>query len=252
MTAGEGWYEHFFSGIVLDMWAEAVPAEQTRIEADFLERVLAIRPGARVLDVPCGLGRHAIAMASRGYKVTGVDLSQEAIDRARAAAGRLDIAWRRADMRDLPQEPAFDAAWCLGNSFAYLDPQGTRAFLRAVAGALKPGARFAMDYGMAAECILPRFREKEWAQFGDDITFLEENRYDVVESRVETIYTFLRGSEAVVRKGVQWVHTVRDVLGMLAEAGLKTRETLGSADGTPFALGSLLVVVAEKVVAENA
>jgi len=247
MTSGRGWYEDFFSGLVLDMWAAAVDPTQTQIEVDFLERSLGLRKGARVLDVPCGLGRHALAMASRGYRITGVDLSEEAIERARAASQGLDVTWKRADMRDLPQGEKFDAAYCLGNSYGYLEPEGTRAFLRAVAGVLAPGARFAMDYGMAAECILRHFREREWAQVGD-ILFLEENRYDVHRSLVETTYTFIRGAEQVTRKGVQWVHTVRDVLQSLAEAGFETKEVLGSADGTPFAVGGAgcLIVVAEK------
>lgn len=245
-TSGRGWYEDFFSGLVLDMWAAAVPPEQTALEADFLERSLALRKGARVLDVPCGLGRHALAMASRGYRMTGVDLSEEAIARARAATSGLDVTWRRADMRDLPQGDKFDAAYCLGNSYGYLEPEETRAFLRAVAGVLPPGARFVMDYGMAAECVLTHLREREWAQVGD-ILFLEENRYDVRRSLVETTYTFIRGAEQITRKGVQWVHTVRDVLQSLAEAGFETKEVLGSADGTPFAVGvGILIVVAEK------
>lgn len=245
-TGERGWYEDFFSGLVLDMWAAAVPPEQTRLEVDFLERSLALRPGAGVLDVPCGMGRHAIAMASRGYRMTAVDLSREMIERARSASAGADIAWKCADMRDLPRNAEFDAAYCLGNSFGYLDPDGTRAFLRAMNGALKPGAPFAMDYGMAAECVLAHFREREWAQVGD-IMFLEENKYDVRESRIETTYTFIRGEERVTRTGLHWVHTVRDVLAFLAEAGFRTREVLGSPDGTPLAVGAgCLIVVAEK------
>ncbi len=67
------WYESFFHGIVLDMWRAAASPEQTRLEADFLERALGLRPGARVLDVPCGFGRHSLELASRGYRPTGVD-----------------------------------------------------------------------------------------------------------------------------------------------------------------------------------
>jgi len=48
------WYESFFQGIVLDMWRAAASPQQTRLEVDFLERALKLRPGARVLDVPCG------------------------------------------------------------------------------------------------------------------------------------------------------------------------------------------------------
>ncbi len=241
------WYESFFSGIVLDMWSEAAPPEWTKLEADFLARSLELAPGAAVLDVPCGLGRHTLELASRGFRVTGVDLSEEALARAcrTAGAASLDVTWRQANMRDLPWEAAFDAAFCFGNSFAYMEPENNRQFLKSVSRALKPGGRFAMDTGCAAESILPRMREKESAQFGD-IKFEETNRYLVAESCIETTYTFTRGDDVTIRTGLQWVYTVREIRGLLAEAGLTVRSMHGSADGSEYAVGSLLIVVAQK------
>ena len=189
------WYESFFEGIVLDLWRQAVSPEQTRLEADFLERVLKPKPGARVLDVPCGLGRHSLELASRGFRMTGVDLSSEAIQEARqrSSARSLDIEWVHADMRELPWPEAFDGGFCLGNSFGYFDADSTRGFVEALSGALKPGARCVLDCSMAAECSLPRLVDREWTQIGD-ILFLEENRYDVEQSCVETTYTLLRST----------------------------------------------------------
>src|SRR5258705_1899833 len=94
------WYESFFQGIVLEMWRKAMPPEQTRLEADFLARALRLQPGDRVLDVPCGAGRHALELAARGFAVTGVDLSKGQIDMARAAAAAsgVSVDWRQADM----------------------------------------------------------------------------------------------------------------------------------------------------------
>jgi SAM-dependent methyltransferase len=242
------WYETLFSGIVLDMWRSAVTPEQTRREADFLQQQLRRSPGARVLDVPCGLGRHAIELAGRGFRVTGVDLSKEAIAEARRTAAErgLEAEWLHADMRDLPPGGDFDGGYCFGNSFGYLDPEGTRAFVRAVAAALRPGGRFVLDYGLAAELVLPRLREREWAQF-DDVLFLEENRYHAAESCVETAYTFIRGGKAETRTGLQWVYTVRELRELFASAGLTVEGLFGSIDLDPFRLGSPgLLLVASK------
>lgn len=243
------WYETFFQGIVIEMWRKAVPPEQTRLEADFLERSLKLEPGARVLDVACGMGRHSLALAARGYRMTGVDLSPQMIAECRAAAAKTGavLEWLSADMRELAWAAEFDAAFCFGNSFAYMDPAGTRAFLRAVARALKPGARFAFDYGMAAESILPRLRERDWARV-NDILFLEDNRYLVEESCVETIYTFVKEACSETRTGLQWVHTVRELRSFLLEAGLEPQQMLRSVDAQPFQLGSpLLILVAGKL-----
>jgi len=245
---GHDWYKTFFQGIVLDMWRKAVTPEQTRAEADFLERHLRLRPGARVLDVPCGSGRHAMALAARGYSLTGVDLSLESIEEARrlSAEGRFPVQWRHGDMRDLPWESEYDAACCFGNSFGYLEPEGMRVFVSSLARTLKPGARFALDTGMTAESILPNLLEKQWARL-DDILFLEENRYLPLESVFETTYTFVRGGETHVGTGRQCVYTVRELLALLGEAGLSTLEVYRSLAGEAFEVGApYLLLVAEK------
>jgi SAM-dependent methyltransferase len=233
------WYEAFFDGVVVDMWRKALPPEATAADVEFLVRELGLRPGAAVLDVPCGHGRHAIPLASRGMRMTGVDLSRAEIDeaRTRAAAAAVEIDWRHGDMRDLPWTAEFDGAFCFGNSFAYMPPDGTRGFLQAVARTLRPGARFAIDTAALAECILPRLREREWLQFGD-LLFLEQNRYIAAESCIETTYTFVRDGRAETRTGLQWVHTARELRGLLADAGLEPLALYGALDGSPFEVGS--------------
>jgi SAM-dependent methyltransferase len=148
-------------------------------------------------------------------------------------------------VRDLSWEAEFDAGFCFGNSFGYLDAEGTRGFLKAVSRALKPGARFLLDYGMAAECILPGLRDRERTQIGD-ILFLEENHYHVAESCVETTHTFLRDGKAQVQKGLHGVYTLREVRQFPREAGFEARDLLRSLDGEPLEIGPpLLLVVAE-------
>jgi SAM-dependent methyltransferase len=243
------WYRGFFKGLMVEMWQNAVSPEWTRSEVDFLEVELRLRPGQRVLDVPCGFGRHALEMAKRGYVVTGVDVSEEMIaaGRAKAAGENLHVDWRLAEMRELPGNVEFDAAYCFGNSFGYLDRAGMRSFLAAITRALKPGARFAFDYGLAAECILPRFKDREWSPV-NDLYFLEENRYHLAEGSVETIYTTIRDGKSETRTGWHWVYTASEVQAMLREAGLEPRAMYGSCARQPFTLGSMvLIMAAEKV-----
>ena len=242
------WYETFFQGIALELWRKALSPADTLREIDFLEQHLQLRSGQRVLDVPSGLGRHSVELAARGYRVTGVDVSPQMIEAGNAAAQRagVTVEWHRADMQDLAWQARFDAAFCFGNSFGYLDRSGTRTFLRAISRALVSGARFAFDYGMAAECILPRFREREWAQI-DDILFLEENRYRVQESCIETTYMFMREGTAETRTGMHWVYTLGEIRELLRDADLDAVAVFGSIAGAPFEIGSpVLIVTAQK------
>jgi SAM-dependent methyltransferase len=219
--------------------------EITATEVQFLERALAIQPGARLLDVPCGNGRHAIELARRGCRVTGVDMAAEYIDEARAAP--VDAEWVLGDMCDLPWSDTFDGAYCMGNSFCYLDRAAAPQFLHAVGRALKPGGRFALGTGMAAESILPTLQPKRWHRTGDILT-LSEARYDVAESRLDVDYTFVRNGEIETRPTSSYVFTVVELRTMHRGAGLETIElSAWGADG-PYRLGSPgLLMVSRKL-----
>jgi SAM-dependent methyltransferase len=244
------WYRDFFKDVALDVWRDAIPAAQTERELAFLVRALRLRRGARVLDAPCGAGRLALPLQERGLHVTGVDLADEQVAEARrrSAAGRrtAGIEWRQTDMRDLPWESSFDAAFCFGNSFGYLDRDGTRAFVHALARALKPGARFAMDTGMVAETILPTLRDHDETQIGD-VRFIEDNAYHADTSCLETRYTFVRAGVTQTRVGLHWIYTIGEISRFFADAGMAVAALYGSLDETPFAVGDrLLYLVARK------
>jgi ubiquinone/menaquinone biosynthesis C-methylase UbiE len=245
----DDWWKDFFGGLMVDFWRAAMTPETTRAEADFLWRSLRLAPGMRVLDVPCGDGRLALELAARGCRVTGVDISSgflaAAADSARERG--LDVAWREADMRDLPRDwnEEFDAAYCAGSSFGFLGDSGDAAFLEAVARTLVAGGRFFGDF-KAAESVLPSFRESYEMPVGN-LVFAAKNSYDPAAGTMENLYTVTRGSEVEKKRAVHRIYTTREILGMLADAGFEGFETSGSLQGEPYRLGSpRLFVVAEK------
>src|SRR5688572_24175521 len=93
------WYKTFFTPRTVDFWRRAVPESLTEAECGLISRSLALEPGARVLDAPCGHGRHAIALAASGHRVTGVDVSPAALARARteARARGVEVDWLLGD-----------------------------------------------------------------------------------------------------------------------------------------------------------
>src|SRR6185369_4855224 len=124
MTVPSNWYETFFHGVTLDLWRQAIPPSQTQAEAQFLIGHLNCEPGAHVLDVPCGNGRLSLELAERGYRVTGVDISEEFIEEARSASntdGTPVPQFLLGDMRRIEGEATFDGAFCFGNSFGFLE-----------------------------------------------------------------------------------------------------------------------------------
>jgi SAM-dependent methyltransferase len=239
------WQTDFFRGVALEVWRRVTTPEQTRAEVEFLERVLRISPGAQLLDVPCGNGRHALEFAGRGYSATGVDQSEEFIAEVRDKSS-VEARWVLGDMCEIPWGAEFDGAYCFGNSFGYLNGANANRFLHGIARALKPGARFGIDTGMAAESILPGLLKTRWFKLGD-IFMLSQNQYHPAEGRLDIEYTFIHGGEVETRPTSSYVFTVAELCRMHADAGLETVELLGSIAGEPFQLGSQrLILVSQK------
>jgi len=239
------WQADFFHGVALEFWRRAVSPEQTRTEVDFLEKALGAGPDSHLLDVPCGNGRHAIELARRGYSLTGVDSSQEFVADARAATS-FSIRWVLGDMCELPWTEEFHGAYCSGNSFGYLDAWGARKFLTAIARTLRPGGRFVMDTGMAAESILPTLGTGRSHRMGDMIV-LSENRYHPMESRLDIDYTFIQQGKMETRPSTSYCFTSGEICRMHAEAGLEVTGLFDWYRDSPYQLGSRgLVVVSQK------
>lgn len=230
------WFETFFRGVAVELWSRVLPPAVTEAEVAFLEQELAAPTGGRILDVPCGHGRHSIELSRRGYRITGVDLSEDCLAAARKSAPQLD--WRSGDMRSLELEPAtYDGAFCFGNSFGYLDHVSAAVFLRGVAQALKPGAKLIIDTGTVAESILPSLLKTRWHRAGD-IFMLSENRYVAEESRLDIDYTFIQGGVIETRASSSYVITAAELRRLFRDARFEVAGMYASVTREPYQLGS--------------
>jgi 2-polyprenyl-3-methyl-5-hydroxy-6-metoxy-1,4-benzoquinol methylase len=218
VTVQSNWWETFFEGVAVDMWLQALSQEHTEQEAEFVARALAVQPGAELLDVPCGAGRLSLSLARRGYQLTGVDWSSACLNHARSSDALHEVTWERRDMRDLPWRAGFDGAFCLGNSFGYLDDEGNVAFLRAVAAALKPGGRFLLETPMVLENLLGHLQDRPWWKVGD-IRLLVVNSYDHTRQRLDIEYTFVTDGRVEVRSGSHRAYTYRELVELIEAAG---------------------------------
>jgi SAM-dependent methyltransferase len=239
------WQNAFFRGVALDAWRQITTDEMTSREAEFLEKTLRLGVGARVLDAPCGNGRHSISLARRGYAMTGLDQSEEFIEEARRTMPDA-IRWVHGDMRSLSWDREFDGAFCWGNSFCYLNRDEARHFLRAIARGLNPGALFVLDTGMVAESILPSLARNRWFRAGD-ILMLSENRYDPVDSRLDIEYTFIRGGQTDTRPSSSYLFTSGELRRMHEDAGLSPIDMFGSIESAKYEIGSPRLILVSQV-----
>ncbi|WP_419193860.1 class I SAM-dependent methyltransferase [Novipirellula herctigrandis] len=141
----ENWYDYpqYFDMVFRDETA----AEVRFFEAAF-KRYMKTMP-RRLLEPGCGSGRLVGAMASRGYDVTGLDLSQPMLDylKRRLVRRKLDATLVLGDMTEMSFRRRFDAAFCTFNTFRHLTTQASAlSHLRSVADALRPGGIYILGF----------------------------------------------------------------------------------------------------------
>jgi SAM-dependent methyltransferase len=242
------WWENFFHGVALDFWRAAISDEQTRTEADFIQKQLQLSTGAKILDVPCGNGRLTLELARQGFTLTGVDIAAEFIEEAKQkfdGAG-LNIDWHQREMRDLPWSAEFDGAFCFGNSFGYLNDDENAEFLRALSKTLKPDARFILDAPAIAECLLPNLQPHRLLEIGGIKTEIKTT-YDPNQRRMFNEFAFTRDGVTEGRESSQRIYSYSELVDLVDAAGLKVFQSYSSLTEDAFGPGATrLLLVAEK------
>jgi SAM-dependent methyltransferase len=247
LSVSPTWYEDFFTELPNAFWRQAIPAEAADAEVSFAEQQLGLTPGAHVLDLPCGSGRHSLALARRGYRVTGFDLSPEAIAYAVRSAAGLEVDLSVADVREIPGDLRVDAAVVLGNSFGYFELPGMRAFAATLANAVRPGGGVLFDINTSAESLLPGYQPGSRGIEAGDVLMEGSTEYDVRASRLLSHYRFSRGGEAVERTAVHHVYTTAQLIDLLEGAGFSALDLYGDLTGKSYAVGdSRLLITARR------
>jgi ubiquinone/menaquinone biosynthesis C-methylase UbiE len=225
------WYESFFD----DDWlviALGHDDERTPGQVDAIVERLGLKPGDRVLDVACGHGRHALPLAQRGLRVTGLDSSERSLEHARRAAdgAGVEIEYVHGDMRELPWTSEFDAAINVYTAFGYFaDESEDERALRAVARALRPGGSFFIDT-FNPTALVKGFRPQGWSDLPDGRVMLESREYDVRRGRSNAVWTLVGDDRRELRSSVR-AYTYPELASMLRRAGLELVADWGGFDG---------------------
>jgi SAM-dependent methyltransferase len=233
------WYREWFEESYLDLYEHRDSAEAEGFVTTLLDR-LDPPAGGRVLDVACGAGRHAHALAARGFQVVGIDLSRCLLEQAAAhtppepARGR--ILFVRGDMRRLPVRPRgwADLVLNLFTSFGYFPTEREDVLaLAGMAGALRPEGVLVLDF-LNRSRVLASLVERDEQQ-RDGRTILQERRLTDRKRRIEKRITLLHpeGHRSLFQESVR-LYTPEELARLLRDAGLSRIELWGDYSGTPL------------------
>ena len=245
------WYKEFFQGITCEIWENAIPTEVTQQEVDFLLEELNLQKGQHILDIPCGFGRHAIEFSNRGFKATGIDISETFIKglTEKVNSEKLTIKVIQADILTVQLTETYSAAVCLGNSFGYFDYGKMSVFVEKVASSLTPGGRFIINSGMIAESILPNLQNyaNNKSYTIGNIIMEVTNTYNVEDSFMISHLTYTQDGKQEEHSFKHYVFTLGEVKRLLQSFGLSIIATYSSTFKTPYQLSDQQVyIVAEK------
>ena len=243
------WFEELFN----DDYTRALPRVTTvylEREAKFIEESLGCEKGATILDLGCGAGEQAVAIASHGYEVIGVDLSLAMLARAsdEAAEKRQRINFLQGDMRELTFEAAFDGVYCWGMTFGYFDDAKNAEVVSKVHRALRPGGRFLLDVNNR-DFLACRLPSMVWFE-GEGCVCMDEVQMNSITSRLQVKRTMMMedGRQRELEYSIR-LYALHELGKLLHDHGFRVAEASGdiSNPGVFFGADSpRIMILAEK------
>lgn len=218
--------DNYFDGLYKEIWRSIIPDILTQRETDFMISYFKLQPGMKVLDLMCGYGRHALALARNGIEVTAVDNLASYIQEIRATAEResLPINVVQADILNFVPQGKYDLAIIMGNSLNFYNAEDSLKILNQISGALVAKSSLLINTWSLAETIFSTFKEKNSAII-NDVECNTESKYLLDPVRVESSTIFISKDGTIEKKeAIDFIFSINEVEIMISRSGFRLKE----------------------------
>ncbi|MBC7473802.1 MAG: class I SAM-dependent methyltransferase [Candidatus Sericytochromatia bacterium] len=243
------WTEAFFGKYYLKTHLPILTEQKTNLEVDFIESVLKLEKGSKILDIPCGHGRHANQLAKRGYQVTGIDNQPDFIDLAKVESDS-NSTFQTQDMRTINFKNEFDAVINLFTSFGYFSEEENLSFLKKMVDSLKIGGKLLIDT-VNREWTMNHTGKinQAWLVYPpDNITFLANNSFDVFTSRIYSAQVIVDQGERYEQNQDIRLYSFTEIKMYLGMMGMELLQVFGNMNKDDYSVTSnSMVILCQKI-----
>jgi len=250
MPDPEPWWRGYFDEVFFRLHADLFAEEDSRVEVSAMRDLLGLPCGARVLDVPCGWGRHTLLLAEADHAAFGADISEPLLAQAAAGAraAALPVRFAGADMRALPfRAGSFDAVLNVFTSLGlFLTDEEDGRVLREALRVLRPGGTLLLE-SMHRDDVMADYAERDAWTLPDGTRVQVRRRFDPVAGISRESLRWRRGDESGEKRHALRLRTATEIDGLLTAAGFGPIEYYGDWDGSRLERRSpRLIAVAHK------
>lgn len=228
----KNWFKSFFKNDFYNF--DFIPKKRTSEEVDFIIKKSSIKKGDRILDLPCGAGRHSLMLARKGFDVTAVDYSKEYLKDALKNSKKIglkNIIFLRKDMRKIEFKEEFNLVINMFTSFGYFDDEDNFNFLKKVYNSLKKGGKFIIDVKNGV-FIRKNLTEKNWEIEGDAILLQKFIWLD--KNTLKNIWHKIEDGKMKTRIFYLKIYDGKSLKNILTKAGFKAIKLYGGFDSSPL------------------
>jgi ubiquinone/menaquinone biosynthesis C-methylase UbiE len=230
------WYEDdLFWQTFESVLFNAKKLESATQEIDHVVELLSLQSGDKVLDLCCGVGRHSLELARRGFEATGLDRTQSYLERAQTKAQdeNLKVDFVLCDARRFCAIEEFDAVINLYTAFGYFEePSDDKRVLLNAYASLRPGGKLLIET-MSKEILARIFQPRQWheydgrillqqSQLSDDFSWIE-NHWILLEDGRQKEFTFSHR-----------LYCAAELKNLLRRCGFRSAEAFGDLEGSPY------------------